>query len=231
MHFFFFKCRRNSKQGDLTCSGVHCCFPSLTILGNDTDKQNSLESGFNLLAHVPRTVASLMNFAPSSVWSFHHWFDKKWKVLMTWCFSAFHLRCHCYIIKLHKQRARFLVIVKMLCARVSMSLHRNCIEDCCHIPLILFLFSTGWFTRVVFEQSELLHLTLPLNGNKRPETIQLMSEQRNTSHIVPIASHRIETLFLLLHSWEIILALKSPTPGWNVVAERLCLAVRNHGFP
>jgi len=52
-------------------------FPSLTILGNDTDKQNSLQSGFKLLAGVPRTVASLVNFAPSSVWSFHPWFDKK----------------------------------------------------------------------------------------------------------------------------------------------------------
>lgn len=85
------------------------------------NKQNSLESGFKLLAHIPRTIASLMNFAPGSVWSFHHRFDKKWKVLMTWWFSAFHPRCQCYVIKLPKQRARFLVVLKSPCAQVSVS--------------------------------------------------------------------------------------------------------------
>lgn len=50
-----------------------------------------------------------------------------------------------------------------------------------------------------------------------------MSEQRNTGHRVPIASHRIETLVLPVHSWEIILVLEC-------CAERLCLAVRNHDF-
>lgn len=74
--FSIFLHRRNSEQKALTCSGAHCCFPSLTILGTDTDKWNSLESGFKLLAAVPRSVARLMNFAPSSVWSFHPWFDK-----------------------------------------------------------------------------------------------------------------------------------------------------------
>lgn len=75
--FFFFFNREGTQSRDLTCSGAHCCFPSLTILGSDTDKQNSLESGFKLLACVPRALASLMNFAPSSVWTFYPWFDKK----------------------------------------------------------------------------------------------------------------------------------------------------------
>jgi len=72
----------------------------------------------------------------------------------------------------------------------------------------LFLLSTDWFTCTGFKQSELSHLALPFNGNKRPETIQSMSEQRNVGHAVPIASHRTETPVLLLHSLEIILALK-----------------------
>lgn len=76
-----FKCSRKSKEGDLTHSAAYCCFLSLTILGNNSDKQNSLEFGFKLcglkfLASVPTTIARLTNFAPSSVWLFHPWCER-----------------------------------------------------------------------------------------------------------------------------------------------------------